>query len=167
MLVPVIVICYLFIVLVIYRCCSFILLNARFSFIPCTTYVHCSLFKRKRFIPGILIPLYKKYPFNVCTCVPSSSMQVNKHHTSDCTDFVLVWEREAYYDHRHSRIDKTNILQEVIAVHRGRDRSEPVFIFWNAVKHPINSLMKSFRIVQQMLVPRSTRLVLEYLFKFE
>jgi hypothetical protein len=43
-------------------------------------------------------------------------MQVNKHHTSDCTDFVLVQERRTYYDHRHSGIDETNILQEVIAV---------------------------------------------------
>ncbi len=43
-------------------------------------------------------------------------MQVNKHHTSDCTDFVLVKERVAYYEHRHSVIDKNNILQEVIAV---------------------------------------------------
>jgi hypothetical protein len=38
-------------------------------------------------------------------------MQVNKHHTSDCTDFVLV-----YYDHRHSRIDETNILIVVKAI---------------------------------------------------
>jgi hypothetical protein len=43
-------------------------------------------------------------------------MQVDKHHTSDCTDFVLVLEREAYYDHRHSGIHETNILQVVIAV---------------------------------------------------
>jgi hypothetical protein len=40
-------------------------------------------------------------------------MQVNKHHTSDCTDFVLVYERVAYYDHRHSEIDETNILQVI------------------------------------------------------
>ncbi len=37
------------------------------------------------------------------------------HHTADCTDFVLVYEREAYYDHRHSGIDETNILQVYIA----------------------------------------------------
>jgi hypothetical protein len=43
-------------------------------------------------------------------------MQVNKHHTSDCTDFVLAEERVAYYDHRHSGIDETNILQVVKAV---------------------------------------------------
>jgi hypothetical protein len=35
-------------------------------------------------IPGISILLYH------CPRTPSSSMQVNKHHTSDCTDFVLV-----------------------------------------------------------------------------
>ncbi len=40
-------------------------------------------------------------------------MKVNKHHTSDCTDFVLVQEWAAYYDHRHSRIYETNILQVV------------------------------------------------------
>jgi hypothetical protein len=43
-------------------------------------------------------------------------MLVNKHHTSDCTNFVLVLERVAYYDHRHSGIDETNILQVVKAV---------------------------------------------------
>jgi hypothetical protein len=43
-------------------------------------------------------------------------MQVNKHHTADCTDFVLVKERRTYYDHRHSGLDETNILQEDIAV---------------------------------------------------
>jgi hypothetical protein len=43
-------------------------------------------------------------------------MQVNKHHTSDCTDLVSVYERVAYFDHRHSGIDEINILQEVISV---------------------------------------------------
>ncbi len=43
-------------------------------------------------------------------------MQVNKHHTSDCTDFVLVKERVAYYNNKHSGIDETNIIQVVIAV---------------------------------------------------
>jgi hypothetical protein len=64
--------------------------------------VHCPLFKRKRFYsdPG----LYSRYFDPVVQEVPSSSMQVNKHHTSDCTDFVLVWERVAYYDHRHRGI---------------------------------------------------------------
>jgi hypothetical protein len=40
-------------------------------------------------------------------------MQVNKRHTSDCTFFVLVYERVAYYDHRHRGIYETNILQAV------------------------------------------------------
>ncbi len=35
-------------------------------------------------ILGISILLYN------CTRIPSPSMQVNKHHISDCTDFVLV-----------------------------------------------------------------------------
>ncbi len=42
-------------------------------------------------IPGILIPLN-----NIIK-------QVNKHHTADCTVFVLVQERVAYYHHRHRR----------------------------------------------------------------
>jgi hypothetical protein len=65
-------------------------------------------------VPGISILL-----INNCTCcsrIPSPSMHVNKHHTSDCTDFVLVLEQAAYYDHRHSRIDEINILQVVKAV---------------------------------------------------
>jgi hypothetical protein len=80
----------------------------------------CSKERKKRYNydPG----LYSRYFDPVVHEVPvvpavqeisSSSMQVNKHHTSDCTDFVLVWEREAYYEHRHSRIYKTNILQVV------------------------------------------------------
>jgi hypothetical protein len=40
-------------------------------------------------------------------------MQVNKHLTSDCIVFVLVYERAAYYDHRHRGIYETNILQAV------------------------------------------------------
>jgi hypothetical protein len=82
---------------------------------------HCSSFKEKDSIlildciPGILILLYKNLLYH-CTRIPSPSMQVKKHHTSDCTDFVLVYERVAYYDHRHSGIDETNILQVVKAV---------------------------------------------------
>ncbi len=37
----------------------------------------------------------------------------NIHHASDCTVFVLVQERVAYYDHRHRGISETNILQDV------------------------------------------------------
>jgi hypothetical protein len=46
-------------------------------------------------------------------------MQVSKHHTSDCTNFVLVQERVAYYNYRHSGIDETNILSQSS---RGRDK---------------------------------------------
>ncbi len=59
-------------------------------------------------IPG----LYSRY-FDPVIQEPSSSMQVNKHHTSDFTVFVLVWERVAYYDHRHRGMYKTNIFQAV------------------------------------------------------
>jgi hypothetical protein len=52
--------------------------------------VHCSKEKDSILIldciPGISIPLYVK----CCTRITSPSMQVNKHHTSDCTDLVLV-----------------------------------------------------------------------------
>jgi hypothetical protein len=86
-----------------YSCCSIILLLFDFHsmlFIFCTTFVrlffpfdsllfNCSLLMRKKYsmlildcIPGISIPLYVKYPSS------SPSMQVNKHHTSDCTIFV-------------------------------------------------------------------------------
>ncbi len=52
--------------------------------------------------------------------LPSSSFRVNKHHTADSTDFVLVQERRTYYHHRHSGKEETNILQVDIAV-EGRD----------------------------------------------
>jgi hypothetical protein len=52
--------------------------------------VHCSKEKDSILIldciPSLSIPLYVK----CCTRIPSPSMQVNKHHTSDCTNFVLV-----------------------------------------------------------------------------
>ncbi len=53
--------------------------------------------------------------FDPITCKPSS-IQVNKHHTADSTDFVLVQERRTYNHHRRSRIDKTNIsTQQIVA----------------------------------------------------
>jgi hypothetical protein len=106
--------CSLFIV-VVHLFCSLFDLHSFFcsTSILCFSFVvHCSKEKDSILIldcsPGISIPLYVKYLFNHCTCctrIPSPSMQVNKHHTSDCTDFVLVLERVAYYDHGHSRID--------------------------------------------------------------
>jgi hypothetical protein len=55
----------------------------------------CSLFKRKGFNSDR--GLYSRHFDPVVREVPVvpavqkiSSMQVNKHHTSDCTDFVLV-----------------------------------------------------------------------------
>jgi hypothetical protein len=44
-------------------------------------------------IPGISILLHVKYLSTIVPAVqeiPSLSIQVNKHHTSGCTDFVLV-----------------------------------------------------------------------------
>ncbi len=126
-----------YLLLFIYRCCSFILFVVQFPFVLCSTFVliqffafHFSLLKRRDSvlildcIPGISILL-----FNNCTCctrIPSPSMQVNKHHTSDCTDFVLVQEQVAYYNHRHSRINETNILQAVKNSQSSRERDTNV-----------------------------------------
>ncbi len=106
--------------LIIYCCHSFILFIC--SILICSMFDFISFFvvPKKRFNsdPG----LYSRYfdpadqQLYRCTRIPSSSMQVNKHHTSDCTDFVLVKEQVAYYDHRHSGIDETNIHQVVKAV---------------------------------------------------
>jgi hypothetical protein len=57
----------------------------------CFFIVFCSLVKEKRFNsdPGLYSryfePVVREVP-----AVPSPSMQVNKHHTSHCTDFVIV-----------------------------------------------------------------------------
>jgi small-conductance mechanosensitive channel len=84
-----------------YYCCSFIL------FIVCL-FIHSFVrllfsFDSLLFIYPLFVVQRKKIQFwswivfqvfrSCCTIVqelPSSSMQVNKHHTSDCTDFVLV-----------------------------------------------------------------------------
>ncbi len=62
-----------------------------------------------------------KYPLYLFKYSTSSS-RVNKHHTADSTDFVLVLEaKDLFYHHRHSGIDETNILH--IDNHSsGRDR---------------------------------------------
>ncbi len=90
------------------HCCSI-----SFFFNSFVSLFFVALFKREKFTSdpglcsGILIPLFQ------CTTL---SIRVNKHHTADFTNFVLVQERRTYYDHRHSGIDETNILQENIAV---------------------------------------------------
>jgi hypothetical protein len=116
----------------VYYCCSFILFIVRLSFVLMSDFCYFSILLL--FIYSLFIVQKKKIQFwswivfqvfwsrctrTCCTLVqelPSSSMQVNKYHTSDCTDFVLVEKRVAYYDHKHSGIDKTNILQVVKAV---------------------------------------------------
>jgi hypothetical protein len=83
---------YLLLLLIIYRsliyfvhCSIFISFFVRLFFL-----IHCSKETDSILIldciSGISIPLDVK----CCTRIPSPSMQVNKHHTSDCTDFVLV-----------------------------------------------------------------------------
>jgi hypothetical protein len=99
--------CSLFIIVVHLFCsCSISFICVRLLF-----FVHCS--KEKRFnlilildcIPGISILVINNCTRCSCSSTPSS-MQVNKHHTAYCTDFVLVWEQRTYYDHRQSRIDR-------------------------------------------------------------
>ncbi len=90
---------------------------------------HCSLFivRRKQFNsdPGLqsryFDPLYVKYLFIIIY-----ASQINIIHQTGCTIFVLVQLRVTYYNHRHSGIYGTNILQ-VVKVSRGRDTSCPLF----------------------------------------
>ncbi len=72
----------------------------------------CSLFIIHKKIFSSNPGLDSRY-FDPVVQEPSSSMQVNKHHISDCTIFVLVYAWAAYYNHRHRGIYKTNILQAV------------------------------------------------------
>ncbi len=77
----------------------FVHVRSHLSIVRLLFFVHCSKEKNSILIlecvSGISI---------LCT---TSSMRVNKHHTADCTDFVLVWEKRTYYDHRDSGIDET------------------------------------------------------------
>ncbi len=107
-------------IIIVFHCTTFYSSYVRLLFSFDSFTVHYSLFKRKRFNsdPG----LYSRY-FDPVVCevpvvpavqeISSSSMQVNKHHTSDCTDFVLVQEQVAYYEQRHSGIYETSIFQVV------------------------------------------------------
>ncbi len=94
-------------------------------------------------IPGISIPLYKK--------LPSPSMQVNRHHTSDCTVYVLVQERVAYYDQRLRR----NQYSPRCKASRGRDSyAVPVYkllCIWN--KPVLSWLHMSTVVTPNQVVP--------------
>ncbi len=48
--------------------------------------VRCSKDSDPGLYSSFLDPVVREVPVQV----PSSSMQVDKHHTSDCTDFVLI-----------------------------------------------------------------------------
>ncbi len=105
---------YLFVLRIRY-CRSFILFCSLFDYLFVLLFyfishrffcfIHCSLFKREKYnsdpelCSDILI-------LHTCS---TSSIQVNKHHTADSTDFVLVEERRTFYHHRYSGIDETNI----------------------------------------------------------
>ncbi len=89
--------------------CSILLFILLFNFILLwffCFFVRCAFFERENFssdpelCSGISIPL--PVQVNLHT---TPSIWVNKHHTADSTDFVLVLERRTYYDHRHSRIN--------------------------------------------------------------
>jgi hypothetical protein len=80
--------CFSLFIAIVHLFCS--LLDFHLFFVRLLFIIRCSKEKDSILIldciPGILIP------FNIytcCTCLPSSSMQVDKHHTPDCTDFVL------------------------------------------------------------------------------
>ncbi len=72
------------------HCCSILFFFNSFVFI-----IHFALLKRESSIlildciPGISILLINNCTCCSCSSTPSS-MQVNKHHTADCTNFVLV-----------------------------------------------------------------------------
>jgi hypothetical protein len=70
--------------------------------------VHCSKEKSAILILNCVQVFQSHYLFNII-------IRVNKHHTADSTDFVLVWERRTYYHHGHCGIDGTNILHIDIA----------------------------------------------------
>ncbi len=94
--------CVLFIIVAqFYYCCLFILFIARLfihSFVRLLFSFNSLLFiyplfvvqrKKIQFWSWIVFQVFR----SCCTIaqeLPSSSMQVNKHYTSDCTDFVLV-----------------------------------------------------------------------------
>ncbi len=110
---------YLF-VLVICYCCSFILFIVRLFIHLVVQFCYSSILLFSSFI---LHCSKEKSSILILDCVlgisilhTTSSIRVNKHHTADSTDFVLVLERRTYYDHRHSGIDETNILQVDTAV---------------------------------------------------
>ncbi len=74
----------------------FILFGVRLFVLFPFSLIHCLvLFKREKNnsdpepCSGILIPLTKEVPVVPATCSTSTS-RVNKHHTADSTDFVLV-----------------------------------------------------------------------------
>ncbi len=87
--------CVLFIVVVRLFCSLFdFFIHSLFNFCSRSIlllFIH-SLFviqeKRFNYNPG-LYPVISILLYH-CTRITSSSMQVNKHHTSDCADFVLV-----------------------------------------------------------------------------
>jgi hypothetical protein len=106
--------CQLYCVLFCYCYRSFCYCSTLFDFVHFlfdSFYFHCSLFMRKYSIL-ILDCMYSRYfdPVPVVreVRVHHHLCKSNKYHTSD---FVLVQERVAYYDHRHSGIYGTNILQ--------------------------------------------------------
>ncbi len=98
---------------VFYHCCSILSCSIlwllfvyfvrflTFPFIFCSTFVliwffafHCFVVQKKKiqFWSWIVFQVFRSCSTIVPTVqeIPSPSMQVNKHHTSDCTDFVLV-----------------------------------------------------------------------------
>jgi hypothetical protein len=57
-----------------------------------------------------ILELYSRYFIPIHN---NNHPPVNKHHTSDSTIFVLVYEVRAYYHHRHSGISGTSFSRWV------------------------------------------------------
>jgi hypothetical protein len=82
----------LFIVSLLFNCCSFHFL------------LFDLLFDYSVYFSILILELYSMYfdPLN------NNHPAVNKHHTADCTIFVLVQEARSFYHHRHGWISGTN-----------------------------------------------------------
>jgi hypothetical protein len=139
---------YLF-VLIIRYCRSFILLII-WLFICFVVWFYSSL--TLLFYHLLFILLKRKSAILILNCVQvfrsrsTSSIRVNKRHTADSTDFVLVKEHRTYYHHSHCGIDGTNILQVDIAL-EGETFMNPVNFRWTIPLTSYVHLLQWLRLV--------------------
>ncbi len=122
---------YIFIIITRYLfLCAHYLLLSFIYFVHCSTLfillfdfissifltVRCSLFQREKFNSDPEL----SSGISILHTHSTSSVRVDKHHTADSTNFVLVLEQRTNYHHRHCGIDETNILH-LDTAGRGRD----------------------------------------------